>query len=812
MNTSDPGTNYIYDVTSDKNGNVWLGTESGIMRYDPKLNKNNSKGSNKFKQIVLHKDAIFYSMYKNKAGEILVGSSYKSGKGYYRFHPDSLYDNRKFPPVVITGFKVHNKELQPDSSWQYKNAMQLNYNQNFFTFEFAALNYNDPSKNEYAYILEGLENEWVYSGNQRVANYTGVPPGGYVFRVKGSNNDGYWNEEGARIAITILAPPWKTLWAYMVYAFFGAGIIISIIWYNIKRQQLRQALAIEHVSKEKLEEMDRLKSRFFANISHEFRTPLTLILGLSEKLFGKAKDEESKSDLNVMQRNASRLQRLIDQLLNLSRIEAGRMKIKVKEEDLVLLVRGYFQFFESAARQKSIVLSFVSEGDAIFLYLDREKLEQILYNLFSNALKFTPEGGRIEVTVSGQRSAVSGQMINVNTENTTDRRLPTADLFTNCATISITDTGHGIQPTHLPHIFDRFYQADDSDTRFQEGSGIGLALTKELVELHHGRIEVTSQAGEGTMFTIYLPLGKEHLREEEMDNSLKSSVLSLQSETEIHKQVPETRRLENETWNTEHGTRKDAPLLLIIEDNKDMRYYLRNVLEGSYRLLEAENGKSGVTIATEKIPDLVISDVMMPEMDGYEVCRILKTDERTSHIPVILLTAKAAMENKLEGLETGADDFITKPFQPPELLARVKNLVTQRQQLRDKFRKEFEHLSLIPEKSMSSMDARFMDRARKVLDQNLSNPEFDTVEFSRQMNLSRAQLHRKLHALLNLSATTFVRTYRLNAAARLMEAKTGNVAEIAFEVGFNNLSYFSKCFRAQFGVKPSEHLLMQHQR
>jgi DNA-binding response OmpR family regulator len=351
---------------------------------------------------------------------------------------------------------------------------------------------------------------------------------------------------------------------------------------------------------------------------------------------------------------------------------------------------------------------------------------------------------------------------------------------------------------------------DDSDSRLQEGSGIGLALVKELVELHHGSISVQSEPEKGTTFIICLPVGKEHLKPEEIadDSVFRDQVQSSASQAE-----PETWKTEHGTWNMKHETivpsstpgTSNNPVILLVEDNPDMRHYINSFLKSSYQLTEVDNGKDGLDAAISQIPDLIVSDVMMPGMDGYELCRKLRTDERTSHIPIILLTAKASLEDKLEGLGTGADDFINKPFEPAELMIRVRNLLHQRQLLREKFRRELEHVTLVPEHSMSAMEVKFMERARKVVGDNLSNPDFDIEEFSRQMHMSRVQLHRKLVGLFNLSASAFIRASRLNAAARLLEAKTGNVAQVAYEVGFNNLSYFSKCFREQFGCLPSEY-------
>jgi signal transduction histidine kinase/ligand-binding sensor domain-containing protein/DNA-binding response OmpR family regulator len=792
----------VFQFTGDIKGRLWLVCDRGLVRYNPYDTSlkaprlYNSSDGMPFDEV--HHAPLFW----DSKGYLYASSWGGSGSGFFRFHPDSLKkDNLHLPPVVITDFYVRNKTFPLDTSITEIRFIKLKHNENFFSFEFAALDYFDPENNQYAYKMEGLDEDWNYSGNRRFANYTGVPPGDYIFRVRGSNNDGYWNEDGASVNLTILKPPWKTWWAETIYAIFILTVIISIIWYYLKRQQLRHALAIEHIQKEQLAEMDRMKSRFFTNISHEFRTPLTLILGPIEKLKANTSDRQCIDDLNVMQRNARRLQRLIDQLLSLSRIESGQMKLHARKENLTAFTKGYFQSFESAAKQKGVELIFNSDKTDLPVFIDRDKMEKILYNLFSNALKFTPEGGRIEVEVGQLDNWTIGKIKPELLNELSNCQL------SNCPTtrsyyIRITDTGSGISPENLPHIFDRFYQVDDSDSRFQEGTGIGLALVKDLVELHHGKIEVESAPGSGTTFKIFILPGKDHLSPEDI------------MAEEAVKEIPETAdgQFYNEGFQRKDektitgGVRGTKPLFLLVEDNGDMRYYIRNIIGDTYQMVEAGNGTEGWDSALKWIPDLVISDVMMPGMDGYELCRKLKTDERTCHIPVVLLTAKAAIEDKLEGLETGADEFITKPFQPAELMARIRNLIRQRQALREKYRKEFEHISLVPEQSMSSFDARFMEKARQVVAQNLSDPEFNINDFSSRMNMSRVQLHRKLHGLFNLSATEFIRVYRLNAAARLFESKAGNVAQIAYEVGFNNLSYFSKCFQKQFGVKPSEFL------
>lgn len=787
--------NRIYQFIPDREGYLWLVCDIGLLRYNPADTSNHPPKLYNSKDGMPYDEVHHAPLFTDRKGFIYAASWGGSGRGFFRFDPSQLKpDNTNIPPIVITDFKVRNKPFLMDSSVTYIHQIHLKHNENFFSFEFSALDYFDPSKNQYSYILEGLDEDWNYSGNRRYANYTGVAPGNYIFRVKGSNNDGYWNDEGASVKITIRKPPWNTWWSNTLYVLFVSGVLISIVWYYTKRQQLRHALEIEHLQKEQLIEVDRLKSHFFANISHEFRTPLTLILGPIEKLKNSTSDRECLQDLGIMQRNANRLRRLIDQLLSLSKIDAGQMKLNAAEHNIVPLVRGYFQSFESAARQKGIELEFKAEQVDIPLYFDRDKMEKILNNLISNAIKFTPEGGKVTMTVGSRQSTVVKN-------NTEDCRLKTDDLKANCVIISVADTGPGIPPEHLPHIFDRFYQVNDSDSRFQEGSGIGLALVKELLELHHGNISVQSETGKGTSFIIRLPMGKEHLKSDEMVTVISKTelaqALSLNTQQGTVDEEPEFIRFIEESVSSKKS------LLLLVEDNADMRQYIHGFLHSEYRIIEANDGQHGLESGFRHIPDMVVSDVMMPGMDGYELCHKLKTDERTSHIPVILLTAKAATEDRLEGYETGADDFITKPFVPEELMVRIRNLLRQRQLLREKYRREFEHVTLVPEASMTPMEVKFMEKARKVVSENITNPEFDIGEFSSRMNMSRVQLHRKLTALFNLSASEFIRTFRLNAAARMLEARTGNVAQIAFEVGFNNLSYFSKCFRKQFGYLPS---------
>jgi len=588
----------------------------------------------------------------------------------------------------------------------------------------------------------------------------------------------------------------------------------------LKEQKLTHDLELKKVESDKLKELDKMKSHFFANVSHEFRTPLTLILGFLEEFKSMNNDRESQHKLTIMQRNALRLQNLINQLLSLSKLESGKMKLKIKEEDIVTLSKGYTQSFESLAKQKNIKLEFISKKENIPAYIDKDKYEKILYNLISNAFKFTGEGGVVRIAVSSQQAVVGNTLTDSLGQSTANCKLRTAELEGSSVCIKISDTGTGIPPEKLPHIFDRFYQADDTYKADDEGTGIGLALVKELVEIHHGRINVESdpdsyRGEKGTTFTVVLPIGKDSFQPEdfvtvdEPEEKKGDPITKIEQENIADIIIePENNKekIEEEVLTGENI----KPLLLVVEDNEDMRYYIRTNISSDFHITEAENGEQGYMKAIDKVPDLIISDVMMPKMDGIELCKKLKIDERTSHIPVILLTARASMEDRLEGLETGADDFLTKPFDQQELLIRAKNLIRQRKKLQKQFTQKAKLLGLnevlkLPEYGINSADQKFLTKAIDIVNSHIEDEDFTTETFRQELTMSNTQLFRKLKSLVGMSASGFIRSARLNRAAELLKRKTGNVTEIAFQVGFNNLSYFTKCFQEQFGVLPSEY-------
>jgi signal transduction histidine kinase/DNA-binding response OmpR family regulator len=732
--------------------------------------------------------------------------------GFVRFNPKDIKDNAFIPPIVITAFKKFNKDAKLDTVITEKKLIELGYDENNISFEFAALNFSSPQKNQYAYKLEGLDKDWVYSGTRRFAAYPNLDPGEYVFRVKGSNNDGVWNEEGISIAIIIYPPWWKTWWAYSAYALLFIFALFGIRRYELNRLHFKNQVKLDKVVLKEKEETDKMKSRFFANISHEFRTPLTLILGPAEKISSDTSDD-IKKDANIIKRNSRRLLQLINQLLDLSKLESGRLKLEASKGNIVSFVKGVALSFESLAESKDISLKLLPEKEFIEMYFDKEKMMQILTNILSNAFKFTPEEGKIEVKVNlptPKSPPEEGTIKGVLSPPTEGRGVGQKKVnWDNYVSISIRDTGIGIPQEEIPKLFDRFYQVDSSHTREYEGTGIGLALTKELVELHHGTINVESVKNEWTEFTLEFPLGREHLKDEEIiedkteviPGEARNLIVSEQNKNQVESILGDST---SKTPQNDDEVNTEKTIILVVEDNYDMRQYIRESLDGNYLIEEAVNGDQGVRKAEKIIPDLIVSDLMMPKMDGNELVKRLKNDEKTSHIPIILLTAKAGQENKLEGLETGADDYLTKPFDIKELQVRIKNLITIRKKLQEKFSKINFQLPFVKEHKFSGIDEKFMIKVGEVIEKHISEEDFSIEDFGSEVGMSRMQLHRKLKALTGKSASRYIRSIKLEKGKRMIEAKEGNISEIAYSLGFGSPTYFTRCFKEEFGYTPSE--------
>ncbi len=707
-------------------------------------------------------------------------------------HPDSVFKPESAPPFVFTRLTVNDTLDISTHNLSEGSVFKLPFTQNVLEFEFAAINPGATHLTDYSYMLEGLENTWVKSVDRRYVRYSGLSPGDYTFRVKAINKYGRWPDQEISLAISIAPPWWRTWWAYTIYGVFFLGALVGGYRLRLRQIYLKQHADMEHFQAERLAEVDKLKSRFFANISHEFRTPLTLILGPANQMKESIKDPATLQKLNLIKNNANKLYGLVNQLLDFSKVESGAMKLHVSNGDIITFLRRIVMSFESWAERKKIDLEFTSDTDSVEGFFDADKLEKIVNNLLSNALKFTPDGASVSVSVSIDPTLTLPLVRGGNDISPLIRGRERGGQKGNrdgMVVISVSDTGSGIPAEHLPNIFNRFYRADDS--HHVEGTGIGLALVWELTQLHHGSVTVDSTLGKGSTFTVKIPIDQGRYSAEE--------IVAIPSETENAVIVESSPVYASSI--AENST-DGKPIVLVVEDNPDLRAYIREFLTADYAVNEAGNGKEGLERATEVIPDIVISDVMMPEMDGFELCRALKQDVRTSHVPVILLTARAGTDSKIEGLEIGADDYVTKPFDSKELLARVKNLIEQRKQLRQKFSAG---VVLKPgEVAVTSLDDSLLKKVMDVVEKNLGDENFSVEELAREACLSQRHLARKLQALTNLKPSEFIQYVRLQRSRELLEKNAGSIADIAYKVGFGSPSYFSSCFRERFGYPPSE--------
>ncbi len=829
--------NHVYGILEDDDGRLWLSTNGGLSRFDPETGsfKNFDRNDG-----LIQDEYNANSFLKSRSGELFFGGT----MGIDYFFPADVRENTVPPDVVFTDVRLDHEPVMygPRSPLKVPlleaQELRLPPGRKALTFEFAALHYQNPAGNIYAYLLEGFDTDWIQAGTRRTATYTNLDPGDYVFRVKAANLDGFWNEEGIAMRVSVLPPWWRSVWAYAAYVLLGLAAVAVVDRTRRRRlidrerrraerekarelgavnEQLRahetqlekQNARLEEQAR-RLAEMDELKSRFFTNVSHEFRTPLTLILGpirdaLSDELDG----EGLLRHAPMMHRNAQRLLRLINQLLDLSKLEAGAMQLRARRRDLVPFFRGLVMAFASRAERDGVTLSFSTEKESIELAFDAEKLEKVVTNLLSNAFNFTPGGGKIRVKLRSTLEAVD---------------------------FSVQDTGEGVPAEELPHLFDRFYQVDGSSTRRHEGTGIGLALTKDLVELHGGAIDVESEPGFGTTFTVRLPIRAEaepdkkdevsreadeaygKLSEEDgrFEPEAEDSLFEPDTLAGLSGNGGETGRIEeygeildeaahpsNATLHPpDEAATPNAPTILLVEDNADVRAYVRSHLQGSYRLLEAADGRDGLRQAKEHVPDLVVSDVMMPEMDGFALCEAIKSDEALAHVPVVLLTAKADEASRIEGLESGADDYLAKPFSVEELTTRVENLIEIRRRLRARFSGE---VRLGPEEvTVPSADAAFIERVRDVVEAEMGDGRFGVDRLAGEVGVSVRQLHRRVKEVTGLTPGGYVRMMRLQRAAQLLERQAGTVSEIAYRVGFNDANYFSRLFRQTFGRTPSE--------
>lgn len=757
--------NVICGIGEDNYGDLWISSVKGVSKFNyAKREFINYSMNDGIQKGELNPGAFLI----NKEGWIFLGGT----DGVSVFHPDSLKRNTMHSGVVITSLKILNEEYLSETQVPFLRQLELNHDENIISIEFASLDFTNSARNQFKYILEGFDKDWIQSGTRNFITYTNLDPGKYTFKVKGTNSDGVWNDIPAEIKILINAPWWQTSWAYSGYIL----IIISGLWgirrFEKSRIKLRNELRLQEFESQKLKEIEIMKSRFFANLSHEFRTPLMLIKGPAEQLLSNNPNQDTREQLRMITRNTENLKNLIDQLLELSQLEAASIPLKAKKENLIDFLRGLTMSFELLANEKNIYLKFESAEESLITLIDRDKLEKIINNLLSNAFKFTKEGGTISVKVEKK-----------------------FDDKNEIVVVKISDTGIGIPDNKLEKIFDRFYQADNSEKKKYSGSGIGLALVKELVDLHKWNISVTSKENVGTEFQLIIPAGDYLVNDEKYKEApIVENILDLKPVSNFIEDVEEI----NEHIKPASGKSS----ILIVDDSKDVRIYLSGLLKSNYNIIEAKDGKEGIDLAAEISPDLIISDIMMPEMDGIEFCKRIKTDFRTSHIPVILLTAKVSDKSKIEGLETGADDYLTKPFNSAELFIRIKNLLEQRKRLKEKFGKDLNvNPSLI---TQNPIDKEFLEKAFIIAGKNLDNPDFDAESFAKDLFMSLSQLRRKLKAVTGQAPGEFLRTYKLKRAAQMLLEKKLNVTQIALEVGFNSPSHFTKAFREQFNCLPSD--------
>lgn len=772
----------IYGVLADGDGDLWMSSNKGLTRYEPATG---------LMKTYTEEDGIQGNEFNTWAyGKAADGTLLFGGvNGLTVFHPSRLLTDTVAPRTLLTGLRLNDRPVPHHDStgtlrqgMEFTQAIRVPFSSNNITLEFAAMNFAAPVKNRFRYYLQGAEAEWAHESAERSATYLNLSPGTYTFWVKGSNSEGVWSEQATALKIIVLPPWYRTWWAWLAYTLVLGGSAYAFYRYQLQTK-------LEHAENERLKELDAVKTRLYTNITHDFRTPLTVILGMADQLrqhFLDRAEQAFDTGVEMIRRNGQQLLQLINQVLDLSKLESGTMRLHLVQGDVVAFVKYLTESFQSYAESKNVTLRFEAEPLQLSIAYDREKLQAIVSNLISNAIKFTPSGGKVNVELRIENLELDTQRPSI---------LPSP------FSIVVSDTGVGIPAEKLPHIFDRFYQVDNSATRANEGTGIGLALVRELVKLMGGDIAVESRPGVGTVFSATLPAfsvteDMAQVRPEDFSAPL----LPLLAEPPQSDPPPAD------------GLANDAPLVLLVEDNTDVRRYLAQCLRDQYRIIEAHDGQQGIDLALEQVPDLVVSDVMMPHKDGFEVCAALKNDDRTSHIPIVLLTARAAVEDRIAGLRRGADAYLTKPFHRAELLVTLEKLIESRRRLQARYSQMFagEPLDTAPtadapaDDEVAVVEDVFLQKLRDIVEAHLSDAEFDMNQLSRAAGMSHSQIFRKLKALMGRSPSAFIRSVRLRHAADLLKNTALTVSEIAYETGFTSPAYFSTMFLEEFGKTPTE--------
>lgn len=760
--------NVIKSFCTDQQGRLWVGSQTNIASFDPEnfsfINYNSTDG--------VEMDEFWdRSCYCDPTGRLYFGGD----DGLLLFQPDSIQPNAYIPPIVFTKFLLSNQEVSPDAASKllpapidFAPTITLQPDQNVFTIHFAALSYINPKKTQYAIKMEGFEQDWQMIGNRTEATYTNLNPGTYFFRVKAANNDGRWNEEGATLKFMVLPPWYSTWWAYLGYlTVLASGI------YFFYRFQLNRRLA--EIESQRLRELDEVKTRLYTNITHEFRTPLTLIQGPVDRALEEPSFALGKQELERIRRNCSRLLKLIHQMLNLNKLEVGALQPDYRYSDVIPALKYIVDAFHSFAESQEVELDLQIEETTLLMDFDQEKLFDIVSNLLSNAIKFTPVGGKVLVQIATLKEKSKGVL-----------------------EVAVRDTGPGISPKALDKIFDRFYQApqpalEGREESVRSGSGIGLALSMRLAELMEGTIKVTSELGKGSRFSLQLPI--KHSQKGGLEQQPYSTVY-----------VPSGNQ-DNEALGVQTTTEsQEDPVVLIVEDNADVAGFISECLPHHFIKIMAVNGKEGIALAQKHIPDLIVSDVLMPEEDGFSLTEKLKQDPLTSHIPIILLTAKADVDARIEGLGKGADAYMAKPFNRQELLIRVENLLESRRRLQAYYLQQSGLLMPEEEKEQASQQEHtFLKKARRLIEKNIEEQSYTIEGLASDVYMSPTQLYRKIKALTGQSPSKFFRHIQISRAKALLGNMELNITDVAFKTGFNDPAYFTRVFTAETGVPPSSY-------
>ncbi len=773
----------VSSLVEDNDGNIWAGTQNGLACiYCQYTNQTLEYSITAFgvndglPGSVCNQGAVF----KDKDGTIYIGSA----GGYVEFNPREIVYNRNIPQARFTDILITNQVIKPNVKYNGRviidksivdlNEIKLKYNETNFTIQFSALNFIHPEKNKYKYMLEGLDNNWIEITNGiGAASYSNLNPGTYKLIVYASNDDDIWMTDPITLKIIVEPPFWLSWWAYLIYLLIIAGIIRWFVKYKLNKQKKHYEQAQKILEADKQHEVDELKLRFFTNISHEFKTPLTLILTPLEKLMKSPVYPDYKLTMDIMYKNAHNLLTMVNEILDFRKFDLNKMTFHSSKGDIIEFTKDICLSFSNLAAEKSIKLTFTSYLQELQMEFDKEKMKKIVSNLISNAFKYTEEG-HIDVSIS-----ISELM--QNNEASPSKQMQ----------LKVSDTGIGMKPEYLEKIFERFFRIEEPDKVHQSGTGVGLHLVSEYVKLHGGEISVESTEGKGSVFTVLIPMKNPvftNLKNQDIIYLGDSMSLSLQ---------------DKENFGTTTVRRTDLPLLLVIDDNGDFCDFISDLFMDEYRIITANDGEEGHRIVLDELPDIILCDVMMPKMNGYELCRKVKEDMRTSHIPIILLTAKSSEESEYQGIDAGADDYISKPFNTEILKLKIAKIVEKQKKIQSNFKKKVD--ITLGDINVVSMDEKFIQNAVAIVEKNMSNPEFLVEDLCKEVGLSRVHFYKKVLALTGKTPSEFMRFIRLKHAKELLEKSQMYVSEIAYKVGFNEPKYLRKYFKEEFGITPNDY-------